>query len=139
MRLKLPLLAFAALGTACAGSQQWVQRDLQEWVGAPVSELLDAWGPPVRTLTEAGGTTVLVFESVRHLDHRLERLQDPGAPLRVEGSTGIFTPVDRSDCALHFEIEAEHVARVRHEGAACNIVPRDPARRRSDPELRQRR
>jgi hypothetical protein len=139
MSPKLTLLALAALSAACAGSQQWVQRDLQEWVGAPVAELLDAWGPPLRTMTERDGTTVLVYESFRQLDHRLEKLQDPGAPLRSEGSSAIFMPVDRSDCTLHFGIEAEHVARARHEGAACNIVARDPARRRTDPELRQRR
>jgi hypothetical protein len=139
MSPRLTLLVLAALSSACAGSKQWVQRDLQEWVGAPVSELLDAWGPPLRTLTEADGTTVLVFESVRELDHRLERLRDPGAPLRGEGSTPISTPVDRSDCTLRFEIASEHVVSASHEGAACNVVPRDPARRRSDPELRQRR
>ena len=133
------LLAAVALSAACVSPQRWWQQDLQEWEGAPVSELLDAWGPPMRTLTGAEDTAVLVYESIRQLDHRLEALRDPGARLRPDSSEGAFTPMDRSECTLHFEIAAEHVVAARHEGSACEIVPRDPARRRVDPSPSRRR
>jgi hypothetical protein len=127
------LLAGALLGAACAGPGDWWQQDLQEWQGAPVSEVLEAWGPPVRTLTGPGTPGTLVFESVRELDYRLERLRDPAARLDPDRGAHTPPPAERSECLVYFEIEADTVARVRSEGAACNIVPRDPARRRVDP------
>jgi hypothetical protein len=133
------LLAAVVLSAACVSQQTWWQQDLQAWEGAPVTELLDAWGPPMRTLTGEDDTAVLVYESSRQLDHRLEALRDPSARLSPDRSGGAFTPVDRSECTLYFEIAAEHVAAARHEGAACEIVPRDPARRRTDPAPARRR
>lgn len=116
----------------------WLQRDLQEWEGAPVTELLDAWGPPLRTLTGENESTVLVFESARELDHRLEQeLRRPGARLGGDTDEPHYRPTDRSECTLFFEIAAERVTAVRHEGAACDIVPRDPARRQADPTRRR--
>jgi hypothetical protein len=133
------LLAIVLLLAACAGPQAWWQRDLQEWQGAPVSELLDAWGPPLRTLTDEDEETVLVYESARELDHRLEKLRDPGAQLGTDRTDPIYLPIDRTECRLYFEIADEHVAAVRHEGSACDIVPRDPARRIKDPAPRRGR
>lgn len=133
------LLVTLPLFTACLAPQGWWQRDLQEWQGAPVTELLDAWGPPLRTLTDEDELTILIYESERQLDHRLEELRDPGARLRTDSSEPVYQPVDRSECTLYFEIEAEHVASIRHEGSACDIVPRDPARRIADPQRRRGR
>jgi hypothetical protein len=135
---RLPLLAAAALGAACAGTQWWHQ-DLQEWQGAPVSELMDAWGPPLRTLAEEDGTPVLVYERSRDLDHRLEDLRDPGARLRTDREAAFYTPPAHTECVVYFEVEAERVKTARLEGAACDIVTRDPARRRTDPRPRRER
>lgn len=124
------LIAACAAISACAGSRAWWQSDLEDWRGASTSELVAAWGPPLRALTGADDTTVLVYESSRQLDYRMETLADPSRMLdpdrlRSAGPTG-----DRGECTLFFDIVSGQVAEVRHEGAACNIVPRDPARRR---------
>lgn len=132
------LVTAVMLGAACASSSDWWREDLQAWHGAPVSELLDAWGPPLRTLTGEGEATVLVYESVRQMDHRLEELRNPGAPLDTSRSGPAFTPVDRSECILHVEIAEERVDSIRHTGAPCNVVPRDPDRRQVDPAARRR-
>lgn len=133
------LVALAALAGACAAPGYWWQKDLQAWEGAPMDEVLDAWGPPLRTLTDADGGTVLVYDTVRELDRRIERLADPAARLDPDAERGTFTPVDRSECTVFFEIEADVVAVARYEGQACDIVPRDPERRRKDPEPARRR
>jgi hypothetical protein len=134
----LCLLATAALSAACATGEWW-QRDLQEWQGATVSELLEAWGPPLRTLTGEGEESLLVFERARQLDHRLEeQLRDPGRRLRPDRDEPAYQPVHRSECTIYFEIRDEHVAGTRAEGSACDIVPRDPARRHADPARRRR-
>lgn len=125
-------LLAAALLTACAATPWW-QQDLDAWVGAPTSELLDAWGPPLRTLSEADGSTVLVFERTRSLDHRIEQLAEPGAPLDPGRPKQPRSPPRQSECTLYFEISNDTVTATRHEGQACDVVPRDPTRRRSDP------
>lgn len=138
--LRFPCLVVAvALSAACVSQQTWWQQDLQEWEGAPVTELLDAWGPPLRTQTGEDESAVLVYERIRQLDHRLEELRDPGARLRTDSTAGAFSPMDTSECTLYFEIAAEHVVAARHEGGACDVVPRDPARRRTDPVPSRRR
>jgi hypothetical protein len=126
-------LLAALLFTACAAAPWW-QQDLDAWIGAPTSELLDAWGPPLRTLSEADGSTLLVFERTRSLDHRIEQLAEPGAPLDPGRPRQPRSPPPQSECTLFFEIRNDRVSAVRHEGQACDVVPRDPARRRSDPE-----
>ena len=125
-------LLAALLLSACAAAPWW-QQDLDAWVGAPTSELLDAWGPPLRTRSEADGSTVLVFERTRRLDHRIEQLAEPGAPLDPSRPRQSRSPPAQSECTLYFEIRNDRVAAVRHAGQACDVVPRDPARRRSDP------
>ena len=137
-RLPAAIALGAVLG-ACATPGSWWQKDLQAWEGAPVSEVLDAWGPPLRTLTDAAGGTVLVYDTLRELDRRIERLADPAARLDPDTERGTFSPVDRSECTMFFEIEADIVAVARYEGRACDIVPRDPARRRADPEPARQR
>jgi hypothetical protein len=132
------LLAATTLSAACAASGAWWQQDLQAWVGAPLAELVDAWGPPMRALTAESGKTLLVYESFRELDRRDEQLRDPGALLREEPPEGRYSPVDRSECTLYFELVDERVAAARHEGAACAIVPRDPARRQAEVPKRRR-
>jgi hypothetical protein len=137
MRRICCLLCALALVTGCAS--RWWEQELREWRGAPVSEVLDAWGPPMRTRSEADGRTVLVYESSRELDRRIDSLRDPSSRLGVDGTPRRFEPSDRGDCTLFFEVAAEKVVAVRHEGAPCDIVPRDPERRRTDPPpLRQR-
>jgi hypothetical protein len=133
------LLAGAMLGAGCAGPGAWWEQDLQEWQGAPVSEVLEAWGPPVRTLTGPDAPGTLVFESVRELDYRLETLRDPAARLDPDRGPHTRPPAGRSECLVYFEIEEDTVARARSEGSACDIVPRDPARRRVDPPPARRR
>ena len=128
-------LLAALLLAACAATPWW-QQDLDEWVGASTAELLDAWGPPLRTRSQADGSTVLVFERTRNLDQRIERLAEPGAPLDPGRPRQSFSPPPHSECTLFFEISNDAVAAVRHEGEACDVVPRDPARRRSDPATR---
>lgn len=127
------LAVIAALSGACIGPQPWWQQDLQEWRGASVSELLDAWGPPMRTLTGDEEGTVLVYESARQLDHRLDEMRDPSARLDPDRNEALHRAGGRSECTLYFEISGEQVTAARHEGAACDIVPRDPARRHTDP------
>jgi hypothetical protein len=137
--LRFPcLVAAVALSAACASQQTWWQQDLQEWEGAPVTELLDAWGPPLRTQTSEDESAVLVYERIRQLDHRLEELRDPAARLMGEYPEGHYSPVDRSECVLYVEVVDEHVAGIRREGGSCEVVPRDPARRQPQPETRQR-
>ena len=133
----LPAVLFLIAG--CVSQQAWVERDLQEWQGAPVAELLEAWGPPAQTHSDADGRTVLVYDSARQLDTRLEKLRDPAGALSGERSPTEYGVGTRSECTLYFELREERVETARHEGAACDIVARDPARRRADPELRQRR
>ena len=133
------LLGAAGLGMACTGPQAWWQQDLKEWEGAPVSELLGAWGSPLRTLTAKEEATVLVYERVRELDLRLETLADPALRLDPDRPRVSHGSPRGSDCRVFFEIEAEPVRAVRHEGSACDIVPRDPARRRADPASDRRR
>ncbi|HUG99947.1 MAG TPA: hypothetical protein VMQ83_12365 [Gammaproteobacteria bacterium] len=133
------LAVIAVLSAACIGPQPWWQQDLQEWQGASVSELLDAWGPPLHTLTGDEDGTVLVYESARQLDHRLDELRDPSARLDPDRSEARYRADGRSECTLYFAISGEHVTAARHEGAACDIVPRDPARRHTDPVPARRR
>lgn len=121
-----------ALLAACA-AQPWWARDLAAWEGAPAGELMDAWGAPLRTLPADDGRTVLVYERTRRLDHEIERLADPGARLDPSSSPAGYTPPGHSDCVLYFELEADRVVATRHEGTACDVVPREPARRRADP------
>ncbi|MFU8820265.1 MAG: hypothetical protein ACNA8G_01805 [Gammaproteobacteria bacterium] len=118
------LLLAALLSAGCAGTRDWWQRDLQAWQGAPVSELLDVWGPPLRTLTGENEATVLVYESARQLDHRLEELKDPATRLDPDTGGAQFARVERGECTLYFEILAERVMAARHEGSACEIRPR---------------
>ena len=133
------LAVIAALSGACVGPQQWWQQDLQDWQGASVSELLDAWGPPLHTLTGDEEGTVLVYESARQLDHRIDELRDPSARLDPDRNEAPYRVDRRSECTLYFEISGEQVTAARHEGAACDIVPRDPARRHADPAPVRRR
>lgn len=129
-RRALPFVAALLMAGACAAPGAWWQADLRAWEGAPVAELLDAWGPPLRTLTEDEGRAVLVYDRVRELDTRAEARLDLTRPIGEEPPGARFTPVDRSECTIFFEVEAERVRSTRYEGAACDIIPRDPARRR---------
>ncbi|NGX17239.1 hypothetical protein [Wenzhouxiangella sp. XN24] len=129
---RIALLAAVALAlTACAGSRAWWQDDLEAWRGASASELVDAWGPPVRTLTDADDTTVLVYESSRELDYRMETLAEPARMLDPDRLRTARMPGGGGECTLFFELRDGRVAAVRHEGAACDIVPRDRAQRRA--------
>lgn len=127
------LTAALAVLAGCAGPQPWWQQDLQEWQGAPVSELLDAWGAPLRTLAVEGEPATLVYERSRELDLRLDALADPAARLDPDRARASPAGQNRGECTVYFEILDERVATVRHEGGACDVVPRDPARRRTDP------
>jgi hypothetical protein len=86
--------------------------------------LLEVWGPPLRTLTGENQATELVYESSRQLDPRLEELRNPATRLDPDTGGAEFARVERSECTLHFEITADRVSAVRHEGSACEIKPR---------------
>ncbi len=133
------LAAAAALLAACAAPQPWWQQDLQAWQGAPVAELLEAWGAPLRTLTAENEAATLVYERSRELDLRFETLADPAARLDPDRDRTAHATRNASECTLYFEILQDRVAAVRHVGGACDIVPRDPSRRRTDPEPARRR
>ena len=120
----ISLLLASLLIAGCAGTREWWQRDLQAWQGAPVSELLEVWGPPMRTLTGENEATVLVYESSRQLDPRLEELRNPATRLDPDTGGAEFARVERSECTLYFEIVADQVTAARHEGSACEIKPR---------------
>ena len=122
-RLVALLVAFM-LTAACVGPRDWWQQDLQAWQGAPVSELLEVWGPPMRTLTGENEAAVLVYESARQLDHRLEELRNPATRLDPNTGGAQFARMDRTECTLYFEIVADRVTAARHEGSACEIRPR---------------
>lgn len=140
MRFKFLLLAGVVLSAACAGSAPWWQAELQAWRGAPVSELLEAWGPPLRMRSRGDEPAVLVYERTRELDYRIEALGDPGAPLDASrGLQAPRAPGPGGECTLFFAIEDGLVAEARYEGGGCDIVPRDPARRRADPRSGARR
>jgi hypothetical protein len=128
----------AGLLAACAATPWW-HAELDTWIGAPTTELLDAWGPPLRIMSNADGSTLLVFERTRSLDPRIEQLANPGAALDPNRSRQALSAPRQSDCMLFFEISDDAVTAVRHEGQACNIVPRDPTRRRSDPATGRQR
>lgn len=127
------------LVAGCAATQPWWQQDLQEWQGAQVAELLEAWGAPLRTLTGENEATVLIYERSRDLDLRLESLADPAARLDPDRDRTVHATQGRSECTVRFEILNDRVVAAGHEGGACDIVPRDPARRRADPEPGARR
>lgn len=120
----ISLLIGFLLIAGCAGTREWWQRDLQAWQGAPVSELLDVWGPPLRTLTGENEAATLVYESSRQLDHRLEELRNPATRLDPATGGAESARVDRSECTLYFEIAGDRVTATRHEGSACEIKPR---------------
>ncbi|HKK03422.1 MAG TPA: hypothetical protein VKA17_05785 [Gammaproteobacteria bacterium] len=135
LRLAFAAPAVMALAAACALSPPWWQAELREWEGVPVSELLDAWGPPLRMHSRGDQPAVLVYERTRELDYRIEALADPGAPLDASrGPQARQLPGGPGECTLFFRIEDGIVAEARHEGGGCDIVPRDPARRRVDPQ-----
>ena len=135
LRLAFAAPAVMALAAACALSPPWWQAELREWEGVPVSELLDAWGPPLRMHSRGDQPAVLLYERTRELDYRIEALADPGAPLDASrGPQARQLPGGPGECTLFFRIEDGIVAEARHEGGGCDIVPRDPARRRVDPQ-----
>lgn len=132
-RRQIASLWAAVACAGCVASPAWWQQDLQAWEGAPVAELLGAWGAPLRTLTGESSTATLVYERTRELDLRLEALADPAARLDPERDRATRPGASATECTVYFEIRGERVESVRHEGGACDIVPREPLRRRADP------
>lgn len=129
MRHALPVLCLVGLTAACLGPRPWWEKELRAWEGASVSELMTAWGAPDRTVTDEAGRPTLVYQSTAVRDRREEILRDPGQALGKQLPDQGVDPIEDLDCSMYFETEDEFVVETRYEGAGCQVVPRDPARR----------
>ena len=81
----LPATAILAMSvTACFAPRPWWERELKAWEGASVEEIMDAWGPPVRTITDKDGRPTLVYESFSVIDESDEQLLNPNIVLQED-------------------------------------------------------
>ncbi len=119
-----PVIILAVLVTACLGPRPWWEKELQAWEGASVSELMDAWGPPDRTVTDDAGRPTLVYDSTVAMDRRQDIMLDPDKALGRDTPEQGRDFVQDFDCSMYFEIENETVAATRYEGAGCQVVSR---------------
>ncbi|MEJ2515352.1 MAG: hypothetical protein P8080_12315 [Gammaproteobacteria bacterium] len=119
-----PVVILAVLATACLGPRPWWEKELAAWEGASVSELMDAWGPPNRTVTGDDGQPVLVYDSTVAMDRRQDIMVDPDKALGRDAPDQGRDFIQDLDCSMYFEIENEVVAATRYEGAGCQVVSR---------------
>ena len=68
--------------TACLAPRPWWEKELNAWKGATTAEVMDAWGPPVRTITDKEGRPTLVYESFSVIDESDEELLNPNIVLQ---------------------------------------------------------
>jgi hypothetical protein len=140
--LRFPcLVAAVALSAACVSQQMWWQQDLQEWEGAPVSELLDAWGPPLRTQTGEDESAVLVYERIRQLDHRLEELRIPARASARTPPQALFRRWIRASAPCTSKLRPSMSSRCATKAAhvtSCRGIPRGGALTLSLPGVAER-
>jgi hypothetical protein len=127
------LPAVALLAAACIGPRPWWAGELEAWQGAPVEELMAAWGSPDRSESGPGGELTLVYESSAHRDLSQEALLDPNLQVVRESTEAAYEGVEDLDCTMYFQIANDVVERTRYEGAGCQVVSRDPRQRQRQP------
>ena len=128
-RTVLPALLCAFALSGCLAPTPWWAEALEEWEGASVETLQAAWGPPRRTIVGASGNPVHVYESHTTRDHREEILRDPDSIVTEDRFPPPGQRYDELDCIMFFEVSAGTVVDARYEGAGCQVVPRERARR----------
>ncbi len=112
--------------TACFAPRPWWERELDSWKGATVEEVLDAWGPPVRTITDKKGRPALVYESYSVIDQAEEEMLNPNIVLQEDRPPA--RTVDERECTMVLTTENEIVVETQARGAGC-AVPRRPTQR----------
>ena len=117
------VIAVYALSSACLTPRPWWDREIKKWVGAPVEELENAWGPPLRTIIGDDNNPVYVYESHTVIDAQDETLRDPSQ--RVSDQIpGAAPRIEEMDCIMYFEIVDDVVAKTWFDGAGCQVVIR---------------
>ncbi len=112
-----------ALSSACLSPRPWWDREMENWIGAPVEEFEAAWGPPLRTIIGDNDNPVYVYESHIVRDSMDDKLRDPSQ--RVSDQIpGAAPQVEEFDCTMYFEIANNVVADAWHDGAGCQVVIR---------------
>lgn len=124
MQRLLAVLALAGLCAACLGPRPWWDKELAAWQGASVSELMAAWGPPDRTITDEDGNPTLVYVSTTTVDRRQDVMADPGKALGKDVPDRGVAQVEDLECSMFFEVTDEVVTATRYDGAGCRVVPR---------------
>lgn len=122
--------AVALFIIACIGPRPWWEGELKAWEGATVEDLMDAWGPPDRSESAPGGELTLVYETSTRRDLSQEALLDPNLQVVRESTEAAYEGVDVLDCSMYFQVADDLVERTRYEGAGCQVVSRDPRKRR---------
>lgn len=112
----LLLLAMVGVLAGCASSTAV----LQNWVGAPESELLRRWGKPNRVTETAEGGKVLEYAKERFAIVPTPRPSDfPGQITRMEYVEYQFW------CRTRFEVSGEGtIVGFRYEGNDCDPIKR---------------
>ena len=118
-------VSFAALLvlslTACLAPRPWWEKELAAWKGATTVEVMDAWGPPVRTITDKEGRPTLVYESYSVIDESDEELLNPNIILQEDRP--LARNVEERECTMLLITEADVVVDTVARGAGC-AVPR---------------
>ena len=111
--------------TACLAPRPWWEKELNAWKGATTAEVMDAWGPPVRTITDKEGRPTLVYESFSVIDESDEELLNPNIVLQE--NRPVARSVEERECTMLLITEGDVVVDTDARGAGC-AVPRRPAR-----------
>ena len=111
--------------TACLAPRPWWEKELNAWKGATTAEVMDAWGPPVRTITDKEGRPTLVYESFSVIDESDEELLNPNIVLQE--NRPVARSVEERECTMLLITEGDVVVDTDARGAGC-AVPRRSAR-----------
>ncbi len=118
------LLAVALAGPLPTGdrvaTKEGFDWKLDAWRGAPVAELLDAWGVPDRTFSRPDGGEMYIYENRRtHTTERITTGWNYGFGVFGTRTTGGDTIVTK--CVITIHVVANHVATTRSEGEDCRF------------------
>jgi hypothetical protein len=122
-RLLSVVVTSALLTSACFAPRPWWERELKAWEGATLEQILDGWGPPVRTITDKDGRPTLVYESYSVIDTNDEQLLDPNIVLREDRP--VQRTVDERECTMLLVMENDVVVDTEARGAGCAVPIRD--------------
>jgi hypothetical protein len=123
----LPATAILALSvTACFAPRPWWEKELDAWKGASVEEIMDAWGPPVRTITDKEGRPTLVYESYSVIDESDEELLNPNIVLQEDRP--LQHNIEERECTMLLMTQGDVVVETETRGAGCAVPPREPRR-----------